>query len=433
VPGSSVGGRGLTAALLAAVIVACSGGSGSSPTPGTPTASEAATSGATFGPDSTGTPAQTDEASPTPTEEASPAQTDDASPTAPDEASPDASAGASPGQTDGAIPSAGASPGTSASPIAGDVYDNPVFPPDFPDPHVILVDGTYYAYSTNASGQNMPVISSDDLSTWQRVRDGLPVLPSWTALNFGSRWAPGVIQIDDSFVLYFVACDATRRDDGQCPQDSTNRQCIGVATSAAPEGPYRDESDEPLVCQYDLGGSIDAYPFRDVDGQLYLYWKNDGNCCGLPVGLWVQPLSDDGLRLTGEPTELIQRDQIWEIPLIENPAMVEHEGSYYLFYSGNWWASHQYAVGYAVCESATGPCEKPLDGPIFEFNQGVFGPGGQALFEDEDGDLVMAYHGWTPPNVGYPAGQRSLFIDPVRFENGAPVMTGPTTDPQPLP
>ena len=349
---------------------------------------------------------------------------------------------ASPTSTPGATVSAGphGSPTDSPRPsIAGPTYDNPVFAPDFPDPHVILVDGTYYGYATNSANQNVPIISSDDLASWERERDALPALPSWTGLNFGTRWAPGVIQVEDTFVLYFVACDATYRPPGfqgqSCvlPLDRSDRQCLGVATADSPLGPFRDESNKPFICQRELGGSIDAYPFRDVDGQLYLYWKNDGNCCGLPVGLWVQPLSDDGLELIGEPVELIQRDQAWEIPLIENPAMVENDGSYYLFYSGNWWESHLYAVGYALCESPVGPCEKPRDEPIFQFNQGVFGPGGQAFFEDDEGDLVMAYHGWTPPKVGYPEGQRSLHIDPVTFEDGVPVITGPTSDPQPLP
>jgi beta-xylosidase len=405
-------GRGLLAAALTALLVAaCAGPADQTGQPATTAGSTAApsTSPGTAAPGTTapGTPGASASAEPQSTDPAA------ASPSAPAEESPSASP----------LPS-----------IDGPAYDNPVFASDFPDPHVILVDGTYYAYSTNSNGQNIPVISSDDLTSWERVRDALPVLPSWTALGFGSRWAPGVIQIDDQFLLYYVACDATVRDlGGRCPSDSTNRQCIGLAVAEAPEGPYRDDGEEPFLCQYELGGSIDAYPFRDVDGQLYLYWKNDGNCCGLTVGLWAQKLSDDGLELVGEPVELIQRDQIWEIPLIENPAMVENEGTYYLFYSGNWWESHQYAVGYAVCESATGPCEKPLDEPLFEFSQEVFGPGGQAMFEDEDGDVVMAYHAWTAPIVGYPQGQRSLRIDPVTFENGVPVITGPTSDPQPLP
>jgi len=112
--------------------------------------------------------------------------------------------------------------------------------------------------------------------------------------------------------------------------------------------------------------------------------------------------------------------------------MLENEGSYYLFYSANMWDTYEYAVGYAVCETASGPCEKPLNEPIYKYTLDVFGPGGESFFEQADGDLVMAYHGWAAPDVGYPQGVRSLRIDPLSFVDGEPVITGPTVDPQPL-
>lgn len=335
---------------------------------------------------------------------------------------------ASPGTTVPSQVSASREPTTSplaslASPsFAGPTYTNPVYPGDFPDPHVILVGDTYYAYSTNSGTSNVPTIRSTDLVAWELVGDAMPALPDWSPPNFGNTWAPGVIQLGERFVLYFVARDA-----------ASNRQCIGAATSGAPDGPFRDTVGWPFVCQVDLGGSIDPYPFRDADGRLYLFWKNDGNCCGKPVGLWVQPLADDGIALTGEPVELLRRDQAWEIPLIENPAMVLDSGRYYLFYSGNWWASPDYAVGYAVCETVIGPCQKPLNEPLFKYTAEVTGPGGQSFFADRKGNLWMAYHAWTGPNVGYPGGARSLRIEPVRFEDGRPVIHGPTSDPQPLP
>jgi beta-xylosidase len=328
--------------------------------------------------------------------------------------SPTTSATGVPGSTGTASPAATATPT-----LSGPTYDNPVYARDFPDPHVLVVDDTYYAYSTNTGTSNVPVISSTDLVTWERLGDAMPALPKWAKLNFGDTWAPGVIRIDDTFVLYHVSRDA-----------DSERQCIGVAVADAPEGPFDAASDDPFICQVALGGSIDPYPFED-EGQLYVYWKNDGNCCGKPVGLWVQQLSNDGLELTGEPVELIQRDQRWEVPLIENPAMVKHHESYYLFYSGNWWASHYYAVGYATCETAVGPCVKPEDEPIFSFSPEVMGPGGQAFFTDTDGDAWMAYHAWTGPDVGYPVGMRSLRIEPLAFEGDRPVITGPTAEPQP--
>jgi beta-xylosidase len=306
--------------------------------------------------------------------------------------------------------------------LSGPSYTNPVYNSDFPDPHVILVDDTYYAYSTNVYPSNIPVIKSTDLIHWDSPGDAMPALPKWAVPNFEYAWAPGVIQIDDTFVMYHVARDK-----------EIDKQCIGLAVSDNPAGPFTHPHEEAFICQSDLGGSIDAYPFKDDDGKLYLFWKNDGNCCGLEVALWVQELSPDGLTLVGEPVKLIVRDQPWERPLIENPAMVKNGDQYYLFYSGNWWESHEYAIGYAVCETVIGPCEKPLNEPWFIFKPPVMGPGGEAFFTDKEGNLWMAYHAWTGADVGYPGGKRSLHIDPVTFEDGKPVTNGPSSTPQLLP
>ena len=308
--------------------------------------------------------------------------------------------------------------------LSGPSYTNPVYNHDFPDPHIILVDDLYYAYgTTNGSSINIRVMSSPNLVNWESPADALPALPKWAALNAGLTWAPGVIQIEDKFVMYFVARDK-----------ESDKQCIGVGVSDDPAGPFLDPNEDAFICQSELGGSIDAYPFRDDDGKLYLFWKNDGNCCGLEVALWVQELSPDGLTLVGEPVKLIVRDQPWERPLIENPAMVKHDDNYYLFYSGNWWESHQYAVGYAVCETVIGPCEKPLNEPWFEYKNPVMGPGGESFFTDTKGNLWMAYHAWTGANVGYGGGgARSLHIDLVTFEGDKPVTNGPSSTPQLFP
>lgn len=301
-------------------------------------------------------------------------------------------------------------------------FINPVYNSDFPDPHVILVGDTYYAYSTNVYPSNIPAITSTDLVHWESLGDVLPALPKWAVPNFQYAWAPGVIQIEDKFVMYFVARDK-----------EIDKQCIGAGVSDNPAGPFTDTNEEAFICQGEVGGSIDAYPFLDDNGKLYLLWKNDGNCCGFDVWLWIQELSPDGLTLVGEPVQLIQMDQSWERPLIENPAMLKHNGNYYLFYSANKWESHQYAIGYAVCETVLGPCEKPLSEPWFEFKPPVMGPGGEAFFTDKEGNLWMAYHAWTGADVGYPQGKRSLHIDLITFDGDKPVTNGPTFEPQPLP
>jgi beta-xylosidase len=315
-------------------------------------------------------------------------------------------------------------PTPEATELSGPSFTNPVYKNDFPDPHIILVEDTYYAYgTTNGSSINIRLIRSQDLVNWEDLGDALPALPKWSMLNAGYTWAPGVIQIDDRFVMYYVARDR-----------ELDRQCIGVAVSQDPAGSFTDPNDKAFICQGDLGGSIDAYPFRDEDGRLYVLWKNDGNCCSLEVALWIQELSSDGMTLLGEPVKLIVRDQPWERPLIENPALLKHSGKYYLFYSGNWWESHKYAIGYAICETLTGPCEKPLDKPWLEYKAPVMGPGGESFFTDKNGNLWMAYHAWTGADVGYSGGgKRSLHLDLVSFEGDQPVTNGPTYTPQLLP
>jgi hypothetical protein len=52
----------------------------------------------------------------------------------------------------------------------------------------------------------------------------------------------------------------------------------------------------------------------------------------------------------------------------------------------------------------------------------IAGPGGQEFFTDAGGQLWMAYHAYTEPNVGYPNSRR-LHLMRVAFDPaGAPVL-----------
>lgn len=283
-----------------------------------------------------------------------------------------------------------------------------MYPSDFPDPFVLLADGSYYAYATNAAGFNVQVMSSTDLTSWQHLGDALPALPKWA--QPGNTWAPSVLPRGDGFVLYYTA-----------RHPSSGRQAISAATSSQPAGPFVDDSTEPLIFQLDQGGSIDASPFVDPDGAGYLFWKADANAIHQPSSLWGRQLADDGLSLLGTATSLLTYDCGWEDPLIEAPSVVYSDGTYFLFYSANWWASAGYSIGYAIGYDPLGPYEKvTTSGPWFGSDPDVAGPGGQEFFTDAGGSLQMAYHGWQPGVTGYPKGVRTLRISGVEFDNGTP-------------
>ena len=297
------------------------------------------------------------------------------------------------------------------------LISNPVIAEDFPDPDLLRFGREYYAYSTNAGGVNAPVFRSTDLQHWRALGDALPVLPAWA--SGGNTWAPDVLAVRGGYALYFTA-----------RQTASGRQCIGVAFAARPQGPFVSRSAKPLVCQLDQGGSIDASGFTDTDGRHYLYWKNDGNCCNQLTGLWVQPLSADGLSLSGKPRDLIYNGQLWEGNVIEAPFMYLHGGRYYLFYSAATWDSDTYAVGYAVGASPLGPFKKSPDNPLLMTAGKVAGPGGEGVLTDAKGQAWMYYHAWDPQAIGYPAGgRRALYFSPLKWNKALPVVPSPAVRP----
>jgi Glycosyl hydrolases family 43 len=287
----------------------------------------------------------------------------------------------------------------------------PVYPFDFADPDILVSGGTYFAYGTNATAGNIQIMESADLVHWTKLGDALPTLASWATP--GDTWAPAVIHLKRSYVLYYTAAVA-----------GSKVQCLSVATARRPQGPFTDSTTKPLECQPTLGGSIDPSPYVDGDGQPYLTWKSNGGD-GQPATIWAQALDPQGTALVGTtPSALLRPTQPWEGSVVEAPAMVAVDGSYWLFYSGNNWDSAHYAVGVARCAGVLGPCVTALAGPLLASGPDFEGPGGEAVFTDDQGGLEMAFHAWLPGAVGYPH-MRLLFVRPVVMADGVPRVEPP--------
>src|SRR6478672_13131765 len=119
----------------------------------------------------------------------------------------------------------------------GALSKTPAYPGDFPDPAMMVVGGSYWAYSTGSAGRNLQVMQSADLQTWPTTpTDPLPLLPSWATV--GSTWAPSVVPQGDRYRMYYTVRET-----------SSARQCVSVASASTPGGPFTDISSGPLVCQ----------------------------------------------------------------------------------------------------------------------------------------------------------------------------------------
>ena len=300
----------------------------------------------------------------------------------------------------------------------------PVYRDNFPDPHVVLHGGEFIAYATN-DGINLPMLVSRDLVNWAPVADqagrridGMPVLAPW--VQEGRTWAPEVMKVGAKWLLYYTAHSRRRR-----------MQCLGVAAADHPKGPFRDQSTEPLVCQYDQGGTIDANPFRDSDGKLYLYYKSDGNAVGKTTYIWGQRLSDDGLKVVGAAVPLIKDDAAWEWRLVEAPSMVRSPAGHQLFYSAAFFGwdpkerLSRYATGYATCAGPLGPCKDAPENPILHsFNDReagcLSGPGHPGIFQ-VGSRTFMAFHAWAATSGCRKADdERYLYVAPLFWKDGKP-------------
>jgi arabinan endo-1,5-alpha-L-arabinosidase len=300
------------------------------------------------------------------------------------------------------------------------MFTNPVLDQDFPDPDVLKVGDTYYAYATNANDINIQAARSADLVHWEVLGEALPELPTWAVQSFGSVWAPEVFSLSDGqYIMYFTARFAIGFD---------GIQCIGLATGNDPAGPFVSPNPEPFICQTDEGGSIDASTFVDVDGQRYVLWKNDGNSRGGKSWLYIQQVSADGLTLEGEPQRLLTADQRWEGVLVEAPTLWRQEDRYYLFYSANAYYDRSYATGYAVADNIFGPYVK-AEGPLVatDLSAGLVGPGGQDIIIGPQGGTWILFHGWAPD------GYRRLYLAPLDWQNGVPTLGLSGRDPLPMP
>lgn len=287
------------------------------------------------------------------------------------------------------------------------VATGPVHAGDFPDPSVLVVGGRYYAYSTQSDGRNIQVMMSTDLLDWTMPRDALPELPIWAVAGY--TWAPSVAaDPTGGYEMFFAARDR-----------ELGLQCIGLARSPSPLGPFHDTSTRPFLCQTALGGSIDPAVFAD-DHTDYLLWKSDG-ANGTPQQLWSQPLDATDSAVVGTPSLLLSATSNWENGVVEGPAMLRTAGGLFLYFSGSRWSTSDYSIGVVGCDTPVGPCVDAPTTQVVSTASHLSGPGGPAFFVAVSGRVMMAYAAWSG-GPGTPAGRRSLYIDSVDTTGTSPTL-----------
>lgn len=309
-------------------------------------------------------------------------------------------------------------------------FTNPVYPGYFADPFVLEHAARFYAYGTGAGsddGKVFEILRSDDLVRWESVGHAMPVVDG---LAPADHWAPEVAVHDGAFYLYYSAGVEDR--DHQ----------IRVAVSERPEGPF-----DPIggVLTPDERFAIDPHPFRDDDGEWYLYYAHDlldGDRAGTSLAVDRLVGMD---RLAGQPVSVLRASADWQLfrrsremygavydwHTLEGPFVVKRYGRYWCLYSGGAWTEATYGVSYAVADGPLGPFLDPAtSGPaLLRTRPGELeGPGHNSVIRGPDGEDYLVYHAW---DAGHTA--RRMCIDRLEWTPDGPRTGGPTTRPQPVP
>lgn len=224
------------------------------------------------------------------------------------------------------------------------------------DPTIIKDGEWYHIFSTDvAYGPNgqcgIMHRRSRDLVQWQFlgwVFDGVPELPLKFMEQYQpgyrqeSIWAPFIYKHKDSFRLYYSVPG----------NDWLKLACIAMASSASPEGPWKDEG-IVISCQpEDHYNAID--PTVVVDPLTGKHWLAYGSYSS---GLYLLELDPEtGLRKDENSTGLLIAFRSGTHDAIEGAELFynEEQGKYYLFVSYDW-LEDNYNVRVGRSQNPEGP------------------------------------------------------------------------------
>ena len=317
-------------------------------------------------------------------------------------------------------------------------YTNPVYAGSMPDPFVFRHRGSYYALGTTGAerksdGRIFTLLRSTDLVDWHEL--GGALTPPTTDPVY-QYWAPEVAYHNGTFFLYYSM--------GGKEEEKFE---LRVATATKPQGPYHDTGVKLMDCE-DNRFTIDAHPFKDTDGQWYLFYARnfpDTEGGAFPGTAIVVDRLTSMTKLAGQCRTVLRARYPWTLyevnrrmevygktfdwHTIEGPFVRKHRGRYYCFYSGSNYQTANYGVDYAVADHVMGPYTGQGSEPrVLKGIPGkVRGPGHHSMVVGPDGHTeYVVYHAWDPSMK-----VRQMCIDKLLWTPNGPRCV-PTQTPQPI-
>lgn len=363
-----------------------------------------------------------------------------------------------------------------------------------------------YGYDEDVEALAIRCYRSKDLSTWSLCGSerGYTIAgreSDWEAWTMRTPWAPEVVynEKEQKYYMYYNMISKLRdhgelkkggdsaegEGDWDTASDKTkyvrdHRNYIGIATSDTPYGPFtplaRTETvvidgvevqqkvpcinfveayDITVTSKDDLVPMIDANPFIDDDGALYLYMKcpPKGGMYGIKMSddnwtqaeydtftciMWSDYANVESGKGIGALTDVNLSGHIDE-ELIEGPHMIKYNGEYFMTFSMGDYLKHSYAVYQAKATGPLGTFTRVGEGTGALVMSGVstnnFKGTGHHAFVYDGNEYFIIYHAHqSTETFGW---DRYVHADRVEFieVNGETIITsnGPSKSLQWLP
>jgi arabinan endo-1,5-alpha-L-arabinosidase len=282
------------------------------------------------------------------------------------------------------------------------------------DPTIAVLDDGYASFATGVEGSRdggqIRTKTSPDGIDWQEAGAIPGGMPEWVIAEMGftpkNIWAPSVIEHDGTHYMYYSVSSFGKND-----------SVIGLMTNddLTATDPTAGWVDQGLVLRSHQGDTFNAIdPFRIDSGErAWLaygsYWQ------GIRL---VEIDPNSGMPLEGAETTFIASRNG---DAIEAPAILEHDGKFYLFVSFDACCrgiASTYRIMVGRADAIEGPYLDKDGKPMLEgggtelvSKQDRFiGPGGQEVFL-RDGEPWLVFHFYNFQQGGTP----NLYLTPLRW------------------
>jgi arabinan endo-1,5-alpha-L-arabinosidase len=264
------------------------------------------------------------------------------------------------------------------------------------DPSMLKVGSSYYLFSTHGS---IHAHTSPDRANFSDDNYALSLLPSWTNTYTGASgdlWAPDASSHNGAYWLYYAASTF-----------GSSNSAIGLAVSPSGVPGTFVDSGAPVYTSPNCTGSnaIDPASVVDSSGNAWMAFGSYSS------GIQIVPVDNT----TGIPTGAACTQLAFHPSGtgLEGSYIYPHGGYYYLFASIDaccQGVNSTYRIIVGRSTSVTGPYTDrgglaltSGGGTIVLSAHGnINGPGGESLFLDTDGDILV-YHYYDGNNSGNPA------------------------------